>query len=215
MLVVLVVVIAPFLAFGARLEAMAAHAVEASSSAWSMGVVCGVLLALDIVLPVPSSVVATASGAALGFGGGMASSWLGLTLGCLVGYLLGAVAARRGGPVMAAHPSVDRAASRYGVGAVVLLRAVPVLAEASVIHAGYAGVPFKTFAWAAGLANLGVAAGYAAVGAYARSTSSLLWAVAGSLLVPAVCMALTRRWRAPAPRAAEGAAADGASRPTA
>jgi uncharacterized membrane protein YdjX (TVP38/TMEM64 family) len=200
--VVLVVVIAPFMVFGEQLEAAAAHAVAAPSSAPALGLLCIALLALDIALPIPSSVVATTSGAALGFWGGFICNWLGLTLGCFAGYLLGASVARRRDTRLRGPTSVERAANRYGVGAVVLLRAVPVLAEASVLHAGLSGVPLRRFAWAACLANAGVAAGYAAVGAYARSTSSFVWVVAGSALVPAVFMGLARLRRGEGPVAA-------------
>src|SRR5690349_13072080 len=62
-----------------------AESAEATSAA---AAVCFGLLAFDVLLPVPSSFVAVVSGKALGFAGGMALNWVGITLGHLLGFWL-------------------------------------------------------------------------------------------------------------------------------
>ncbi len=86
--VVLLVVVAPFLAFGPQLEGAVSDWLAARPDPWILaGAVVG-LLAVDILLPIPSSVVGTLAGAELGVFGGMAATWLGLTLGAIIGYYL-------------------------------------------------------------------------------------------------------------------------------
>ena len=53
-----------------------------------------VLLGLDVILPTPSSLVSVAAGALFGWVLGGVLIWLGMTLGCLLGYWLGAQAGR-------------------------------------------------------------------------------------------------------------------------
>jgi hypothetical protein len=77
----LLFVLVPFALVGSWFEALATDAVRSSAPHWLLAAAIVVLLALDIVLPVPSSVVSTAAGAALGFWPGLAASALGMTAG--------------------------------------------------------------------------------------------------------------------------------------
>lgn len=70
-------VLVPFALFGAHLESAAQHVLAARPPSWQVALLLGGLLAGDVVLPVPSSLVGTAAGALLGFWGGAATSWLG------------------------------------------------------------------------------------------------------------------------------------------
>jgi uncharacterized membrane protein YdjX (TVP38/TMEM64 family) len=95
----------------------------------------GILL-LDIVLPLPSSVVGTLLGARLGFWPGFFATWLGLTAGHCIGYMMGRCALFQ----------VDIEVSEVPTLLVVFLsRPVPVLAEAMAIAAGASAVPFRHF----------------------------------------------------------------------
>ena len=67
------------------------------------------------------------------------------------------------------------------------------LAEASVVFSGLARIPLARFATVMILANFGIAAAYAAVGAYAMRLDSVLLAFAGATALPAAFMLLTRR----------------------
>lgn len=115
----------------------------ASSGAGRLGFAAAIvgLLAVDLVLPIPSSVVALASGAVLGpWWGGLAST-LGILLGALLGYGLcrlgGARWFRRLVPAEEAA-AAQRWLDRYGPLAIVLGRPVPVLPEVLACVAGLA-----------------------------------------------------------------------------
>jgi uncharacterized membrane protein YdjX (TVP38/TMEM64 family) len=152
------------------------------------------LLAFDVLLPVPSSIVSTAAGVLLGFAPGTAIVWSGMMAGCLVAYALGARASRAAQRLVGVE-SIARAralAARYGDWTIVICRPVPVLAEATVIVAGLVGAPMRRFLALTAMANFGIAAGYAAVGAFAMRVDSFVVAFVGALLIPAVALGMAR-----------------------
>jgi uncharacterized membrane protein YdjX (TVP38/TMEM64 family) len=195
-LVLVATILVPFFLFEERFNALADRLLARDVSAWYVAPVVAGLLASDVFLPIPSSVVAAAAGAALGLWGGTAAIWTGMTAACMLGYAFGsrtAAAAERfvGAAGMArAHGLWDR----FGDYAIVLCRPVPVLAEATVIFAGIARRPFGHFISMSAWSNLGVALGYAAIGAFSMRADSFLLAFAGSLLVPGLAMLASRRW---------------------
>ncbi|MDE0102215.1 MAG: VTT domain-containing protein [Bryobacterales bacterium] len=153
------------------------------------------LLAADVLLPVPSSLVLTASGLLLGMLPGLAAGWVGLQCGALVGYALGRFAGSRIAVRLVGADELDRASRawrRWGDAALVAARAVPVLAESTVVLAGVAGMPPARFALLAGCSNAGIAAVYAGVGARARGLHGFLAAFAAALLVPGALMLAAR-----------------------
>jgi uncharacterized membrane protein YdjX (TVP38/TMEM64 family) len=179
-------------------ESLAAWARDFVAGDRPKGLVAGAiagLLASDILLPVPSSLVATASGYLLGFAPGAAVAWAGMTVGALVGYGLGSKPARRFTRRFVGEDELRRASrahERWGDWAILVCRAVPVLAEASVVFAGVAGMPLARFALLTGLSNLAIAAAYAAVGAFALEANSFLLAFFGAIALPALAMLLLR-----------------------
>jgi len=187
-------VLVPFFLFEEQLNAVAAQVTQSGASRW--GVAAGVfaLLALDVFLPVPSSIVATAAGVLLGLWNGAAVVWAGLMAGCVLGYAVGvrgSGAARR----LVGAESLARAemlARDYGDLTLVLCRPVPVLAEASVMFAGVMRAPFLRFAWLTATSNLGIALGYAAFGAFSLRLDSFVVAFVGALLLPGLAFALSR-----------------------
>ncbi|MBY0429999.1 MAG: VTT domain-containing protein, partial [Rhodospirillales bacterium] len=124
-------VIIPFLLFGDRMEAVAAWVAASAAGPAGAALLVG-LLAGDILLPVPSSMVSTACGVLMGFPMGTAVSTAGLTAGCLLGYALGRFL---GGERLdrlvnpAGAGCVSGVMERHGAWALVVLRGVPVLAE--------------------------------------------------------------------------------------
>ena len=79
-------------------RALATWLAAGNASGWATAGAIGALLALDVFLPVPSSIVSTGAGVLLGFWTGAAVIWIGMTLGCVIGYVFGAYAAvPRGG----------------------------------------------------------------------------------------------------------------------
>ena len=187
---ILAVVLAPFFLFEERMTSLAGR-LAAGESAWMAGLGIAGLLAGDVFLPVPSSLISTAAGALLGFWEGTLVVFSGMTAACLLGYEL----ARRGRRLL---PEADArrmalAAGRYGPRLVVLFRAVPVLAEASVLFAGLARMPRRQFLALAAPANLGIALAYSAVGAFSMRVNSFLLAFAAAILLPLLAFAIARR----------------------
>ncbi|WP_437631652.1 TVP38/TMEM64 family protein [Sorangium sp. So ce854] len=194
-------ILVPFFLFADRLEAAARALLASPPPAAATALVLGGLLAGDVVLPVPSSFVSTAAGGLLGFWRGTAVSWAGMMAGSALGYWLGA---RAGAPALrrmvgeAELARLARAAERHGPWFLLLFRGVPVLSEASVVFAGAGRMPRRAFATVTALANLGISATYAAVGASAAQLASTLPLFAGIVLLPGLALLLARlheRWR--------------------
>jgi uncharacterized membrane protein YdjX (TVP38/TMEM64 family) len=83
----------PFVLFEDDFAALADHAASGTGSVpWAVTIISG-LLALDVLLPVPSSIVSAAAGVLLGFWLGALVIWAGMSVSCLVAYVIGARAA--------------------------------------------------------------------------------------------------------------------------
>ena len=162
---------------------------------WAIGGALAALLAGDVVLPIPSSLLSTAAGSLLGLWSGALVTWTGMTVGCGIGYALGIGPGRKATRRFVGEQEIARVSrlhARIGDWIVVVFRAVPVLAEASVVFAGVAGMSARRFFLMAGLSNAGVAMTYAAVGAYAMKVESFLPAFAGAVGLPGLVMLLLR-----------------------
>jgi uncharacterized membrane protein YdjX (TVP38/TMEM64 family) len=192
--VLLAIVLIPFFLFEEYFNALAARLATGEASGWPAAIAIGGMLASDVLLPIPSSILSTIAGALLGFGWGTVVVWVGMTGACVIGYVLGARASGRARR-MVGPEGIERAAAivrRYGMWALVMCRPVPVLAEASVIFAGIVHTPFRRFLWIAAAANVGIAVSYAAIGAYSMRVQSFLLTFAGALLVPFVAWFVAR-----------------------
>jgi 3-dehydroquinate synthase len=188
-------IIVPFLLFGSQSDEWIASSMLNSASRHAFAATAVGLLVLDVLLPIPSSVVSTAAGSFLGFMGGAITCWVGMSASCAVGYWIGMTGGIRAVRRFVGEVELNKAvelARRLGTEAVVLARAVPVLAEASTIAAGAVRIPFPRFFLMTSLANLGIACVYAAFGAYAISTNSFLFALAGAIGVPAAGLLMRR-----------------------
>lgn len=189
MLAVLLVPILPWIVLGPRLEVWAAGLVSgehASGLSRSLVGVVGVgLLAGDSFLPIPSTLVMSGLGLALGaVAGGLAAS-VGVFLSGTIAYLV----CRRWGVGMARRiagekglAKVEEAMRRQGVLLIAATRSVPVVQEATACLAGVTQMPAKLFftALAAGCIPTGFA--YAAIGSSALHNP--WWAVGLSVFLP-------------------------------
>jgi len=189
--VILAIPVVPFVAFGPSMESQIEEQVRSTLSPGTVGAMVVGLLAVDIFLPVPSSVVSTVAGNVLGFWLGTAASWLGMTLGAVLGFVL----ARKLGRPLATRFSreedlgrIDALSVRYGPLVVVLARPVPILAEASILFLGATQLGWSRFLIAIGLSNLGLAMAYAAIGGLTSFPISL----GASLALPLLFTALAR-----------------------
>ncbi|MDX1946537.1 MAG: VTT domain-containing protein [Pirellulaceae bacterium] len=197
MILVLAIPIVPFLLFGARVEAwLTAWRQHPPSPPVVAAVVMG-LLAADVFLPIPSSVISTLAGTQLGWLAGTVACWLGMTLGAILGFAI----ARRFGPPLVARITkptdlarTTRLIDRFGVAILILGRGVPVLAEATVLSLGMNGFPWRRFLPPVLLANLGLALAYAVFGELAERYQILPAALAFAIALPVLMAALFRAW---------------------
>jgi len=191
-LLLLAVILIPFFVWEDAILAWTTAFTARPGNAAVTGLAMAALLASDIVLPIPSSLLSTAAGMLLGFLPGAFVSWLGMTVGSLVGYALGASSSPRW-LTAADLDRLERARAKYGDWIVIVFRPIPVLAEASCVFAGAAAMPWRRFALLAALANLGISLAYAATGAFAAGRQSFLLAFTGAVCIPAIAMLLLRR----------------------
>jgi uncharacterized membrane protein YdjX (TVP38/TMEM64 family) len=194
--IVLLVPIIPFVAFGSWLEPAAAALLQREASSIRIAITVVALLSSDIFLPIPSSVVSTFAGQALGVLPGTVASWLGMTLGGAIGY---ALAARLGPPLARRFAQqeellqMETLRGAAGTWLVVLTRALPVLAEAAVLVCGLHGIGWRRFLPALALANLGIASSYAALGNVAAAHGWFPFALGVSAALPILLTAIVRQ----------------------
>lgn len=185
-------IIIPFLIFEKQFEALGTWLAEGHASGWTSASIIAALLALDVFLPVPSSIVSTGAGVLLGFWRGAAVIWAGMVIGCAIGYAFGARAAGAARKLVGEDSlaKAGKVMERHGSWALVICRPIPVLAESSIVFAGLVRSPVAPFAWLTTLSNLGIAIAYAAVGAFSMKTESFLWTFAGAIALPGIAMLL-------------------------
>jgi uncharacterized membrane protein YdjX (TVP38/TMEM64 family) len=191
-------IIIPFIMFEKQFEALGTWLAEGHASGWTSASIIAALLALDVFLPVPSSIVSTGAGVLLGFWRGAAVIWIGMTVGCVIGYVFGVKAAGAARKVVGADGLVraNSIMERYGNWALVVCRPIPVLAESSVVFAGLVRSPVQPFIWMTTLSNLGIALAYAAVGAFSMEVQSFLLTFLAALALPGLAMLAGRMWLA-------------------
>ncbi len=195
--IILAIILVPFLLFGEQIEVWIDGFIHSAADrpGWVIAVL-GSLLAVDVLVPTPSSLISTGAGFVLGFAGGAATSWAGMTIGSLLGYWLG---------VTFGYPLADRLVGgdelrrfreishQFGDWVIIVSRPVPILAETSVMFAGISEMPVGRFLLLSALSNLGVSVVYAAVGAFSSTVNSFLLAFGGAILVPSIAMIVMRQ----------------------
>lgn len=125
-------------------------------NAWLFALTGGALLSLDIVLPLPSSIIGTLLGARLGLVPGFFTILIGLMAGQILGYFIGRVVLKRAASELPEVPTLLF---------VFLTRPVPILAEAMAVAAGASLMPFSKFVTVCLIGNIIYSAALAANGA--------------------------------------------------
>lgn len=124
-------------------------------------------LTLDILLPVPSSGVMTFAGATAGTVTGSLVSWIGLNASCAFGHFIGRWFGMPIASKLSSKEELDSMKSSldsFGPWMLVGFRALPVLAEASVLITGVYRMNQSRFWPPVLIANLAVAIAYSALG---------------------------------------------------
>lgn len=196
-IIVLAVPILPFLILGSAFEERVEAWFAAGLSDTTRFALIVAVLSADIVLPVPSSMVSTYGGAILGVLPAALASWIGMTIGGLLGFgaarLFGrSYVARKTKPEDIAR--MEHLSERYGPAAIAITRALPILAEACVLLMGATGLSWRRFLIPLVLANLGISLVYSAFGKYFAGEDALPVAIAVSGILPLLAAFVARRF---------------------
>ena len=193
---VLLVPIVPFCFLGdgfeREFETWFSQRVSSTELAWAVVL----LLASDIALPIPSSVVSTLAGSRLGILNATCVSWLGMMIGSILGFGL---ARWLGPPVVRRFAGADdlerlhRLAKHYGALTLAVTRPVPVFAEAAVLLLGMSRLSWKTFLTITCLSNGAIALVYSSLGWLSFRQGHLAIAVAASVALPLLATLIARR----------------------
>ncbi|WP_367375470.1 3-dehydroquinate synthase [Pseudomonas lini] len=187
-------VIASFLLFEQQIQDFLTHLnlylPSTPSQKLNLALLLIALLALDVVLPVPSSMVALLAVAMLGSLGGYLVIFIGLCLGAGLGYALGAGYFRLLSGRLGLHQrQPGQLAYRLSTLSLICLRGVPVLAETSVVAAGMQRYPLRAFLLVTTLANAGLALAYSAIGTFLIEQNALLVTLLASMGLPGLFIA--------------------------
>jgi uncharacterized membrane protein YdjX (TVP38/TMEM64 family) len=135
------------------------------------------LLAVDVFLPVPSSVVMVLSGAAFGVLWGALFALVGSVLGEWLGFELVRRFGRRASRRIAGDVELDevnRFFERHGVMAVIVTRPLPVVMETMSLVAGLSNMSRRVFLGASIVGTAPIVLVYAYAGAISRQAGNLL-----------------------------------------
>jgi uncharacterized membrane protein YdjX (TVP38/TMEM64 family) len=161
----------------------------ASAGAGSATVIVA-LLASDVFLPVPSSLVMVLSGAIFGVLGGAILALIGSVLGEWVGFELVRRYGRRVSSKIVGDAELQRLSAffeRYGTAAIILTRPLPIVMETMSVVAGLSKMRRTTFLAASLAGTAPIVLVYAYAGAKSREVGNVLPAVV--ILVTVSCVA--------------------------
>lgn len=184
-------ILIPFVLFAERIDGWFASILEVYAQAkWVIGGVLFGSLALDLFLPVPSSLASTLCGQFFGMWMGACLSFGAMTVSSTMGYVLGRCCRGRAERFLGEGEArlLAHYFERHGVATIVALRTVPILAEASMVFAGMGRMSFRGSFCAALLGNAVVSALYGVIGGLGRSCDAMVPAFLGSLVVSGVLM---------------------------
>jgi uncharacterized membrane protein YdjX (TVP38/TMEM64 family) len=142
-LVSCIVVIITFLVFE-NLEAFFINALNNVSQHKEVySLVSFLVLASDIILPVPSSIVMYTNGYILGLIAGSFISLVAVMIGAIVGYYLGKMTSL--GIKAKEDENAERVLLKYGTMSILISRGIPILSESICIVCGYNKMPLKLY----------------------------------------------------------------------
>jgi uncharacterized membrane protein YdjX (TVP38/TMEM64 family) len=163
---------------------------KAGPWAWAAGIG---LLAADLLLPVPGTVVMSALGYVYGVAlGGLIAAAGSMTAG-LLGYVVGRLIGERAARKLLGDLDFEKGKLLFARGGwmVALSRALPILPEAVSCTAGLVRMPFGRFVGSLACGSVPVGFLYAWIGAAGRGAPG--WTLAFSLLVPALLWLVARK----------------------
>lgn len=159
--------------------------------AWAAGIG---LLAADLLLPVPGTVVMSALGLIYGTVGGGLAAAAGSMVAGLSGYGISRLVGEKAARKLLGDRDFERGRLLFGRGGgwmIALSRALPILPEALSCTAGLVRMPFGRFLASLACGSVPVGFLYAWIGAVGRDTPG--WAMIFSIGVPALLWLAARR----------------------
>ena len=187
---VLLVPIVPFVLFGAWFEPWIESLLSNSAADVSPGIAFGSVvgvLAIDILLPIPSSAVCAFAGKQLGIAMGTIACWTGLNLSAAIGYWIGS---KFGRPVATRFSDestllkLKQFDQKSSVMCLIVCRSLPIVAEASVLLMGVKKLSLASFWPPVLLSNLAIAAALCSFGAWSAEANMFLLAICISVALP-------------------------------
>ncbi len=191
----LLVPIVPFAVLGESLDARVAGWLDPPPAPLTVALLTVAVLAVDVLLPVPSSVVSTFAGSQLGLVTATIASWLGMTIGAVVAFWLARAFGRPLAVRFSAREDIDEMdwlARRFGTWVLIVSRPLPILAEAAVLFLGTTSMSWRGFLPPVCLSNLGIALVYSILGRIAQSYGALPLALGASVALPLLATTMAR-----------------------
>lgn len=195
--VLLVVLLLPFFAIGNQLDQWFEEWSAVPPARHITALVVVGILSTDILLPVPSSGVSTLAGWQLGTIWGTLTSWVGMNLSAVAGFALALSCGSCFTKWFVRAEDLDRmqaTSDRLGPLFLVMMRGVPVLAEASVLLVGANHLQWRRFLPPILLSNFVISVVYAAVGDVAGHRQEMTLGIAIAVGLPIVLGLAVRRW---------------------
>lgn len=195
--VLLAIIVGPFLLVGDLIETWYARLrAEPPSRPVTAAIVVGTLTT-DIFLPVPSSAISTLGGWQLGVVGGTLASWIGMTASAALGFALASRWGEQFARLFSKTEDIQRmraTSDRYGPAFLMIMRGVPVLAEASVLLVGIHRLPWRRFLPPILASNFALSFVYSAFGEFSASHEWLPLAIGVSIGFPVLLAVIVRRY---------------------
>jgi uncharacterized membrane protein YdjX (TVP38/TMEM64 family) len=183
-----IIVVMIFLIFGEGEDMVIQNLVQ-QGQRWRYISLSFFMLAGDVILPVPSSLVMIANGKILGMAGGALLSFLAGMVSSCIGFLLGRFAGSRVSGFFSEPEkrAGDLLFERFGAFAVIVSKCLPILSEVLSFVSGTTSMSMNRFLRYSIIGHAIISLMYAAVGAYAQEmgNSQLISAgiIAGVLII--------------------------------
>jgi membrane protein DedA with SNARE-associated domain len=192
----LALILVPFVLWEDTINVWSARLLAPTAGRVTLAALVVLLLAADVLLPVPSSFVSAGAVSLLGAVQGGVSVAVGMSFAAWLGYGIGRVGGEPLATRVAGAAELERARrmmARHGAWVVLVCRGVPVLAEASTLLAGATRTNALAFALASTLGNVGLAGAYALIGLLDLSgAAALLMPFVFGIAVPGVVILALR-----------------------
>ena len=150
------------------------------------------LLASDIVLPIPNSIIMYANGFVLGTINGAGLSVLSLMTGAIAGYYLGKWSTY--GLRASADVKARRFWEKYGVLAILVTRGIPVISESICILAGHLRMPLGKYLLMNLLGYIPISLMFALFGGFGYNQDAFLVSLACSFVIAGVLWWAGKKW---------------------